>query len=276
MGILPDWMIERDIKITPFEKYNREKQLGKVSWGLGSYGYDARIGYKFRVFKAFAAGCEHPVVDPLNFNPKLLEEVDYSPPDMDAGHIWEGPDMIGGQQCKYCGVNIANKHRDHVTWTASCQQTKRTAVPDHILIPPNSFALGETVEWFELPRDVLCVVLGKSTYARCGIIVNVTPGEPEWRGRWTVEISNTTPLPAKIYCGQGIMQCLFLRTDGYRDIHARDIQQLYKEVRNSEEIDEDRMKAVMKEGTCRVSYADKKGKYQDQTGMTNPTVTKKE
>ena len=112
-------------------------------------------------------------------------------------------------------------------------------VGDTCIIPPNSFALAETIEYFEIPRDVLGVCLGKSTYARCGIIVNVTPLEPEWRGRVTIEISNTTPLPAKIYAGEGIAQMLFL-------------------------------KGV---GVCRVSYADKKGKYQDQKGLTLPFVS---
>src|SRR6516162_7050437 len=109
---------------------------------------------------------------------------------------------------------------------------------DFCLIPPNSFALGETVEYFEIPRDIIAVCVGKSTYARCGIIVNVTPLEPEWRGRITLEISNTTPLPAKIYAGEGIAQILFLRADA----------------------------------PCKVSYADKQGKYQDQSGLTLPFV----
>jgi len=109
---------------------------------------------------------------------------------------------------------------------------------DTCLIPPNSFALAETVEYLEIPRSILCVCVGKSTYARCGIIVNVTPLEPEWRGRVTIEISNTTPLPAKIYAGEGIAQIIFL-------------------------------KGVAE---CKVSYADKKGKYQDQSGLTLPFV----
>src|SRR5580704_7783662 len=110
---------------------------------------------------------------------------------------------------------------------------------DHCLIPPNSFALAETVEYLEIPRDVIAICVGKSTYARCGIIVNVTPLEPEWRGKITLEISNTTPLPAKIYSGEGIAQILFLRA----------------------------------ESPCRISYADKKGKYQDQKGLTLPIVS---
>ena len=104
---------------------------------------------------------------------------------------------------------------------------------DFCIIPPNSFALAETVEYFEIPRDILAICLGKSTYARCGIIVNVTPLEPEWRGKVTIEISNTTPLPAKIYANEGIAQILFFKT----------------------------------EAPCEKSYADKKGKYQDQKGL---------
>ncbi len=109
---------------------------------------------------------------------------------------------------------------------------------DYCLIPPNSFALAETVEYLEIPRDILGICVGKSTYARCGIIVNVTPLEPEWRGKVTIEISNTTPLPAKIYAGEGIAQIVFLRG----------------------------------ESVCRTSYADKRGKYQDQKGLTLPFV----
>ena len=109
---------------------------------------------------------------------------------------------------------------------------------DHIVIPPNSFALAETVEIIEVPRDVLAICVGKSTYARCGIIVNVTPLEPEWRGKVTIEISNTTPLSAKIYANEGIAQMIFLKA-------AK---------------------------TCAVSYADKGGKYQDQPGLTLPRV----
>lgn len=106
------------------------------------------------------------------------------------------------------------------------------------IIPPNSFALGYSVEYFRIPRDVLVICLGKSTYARCGIVVNVTPLEPEWEGHVTIEISNTTPLPAKIYANEGIAQLLFL---------------------SGEEV-------------CQVSYADKAGKYQAQRGITLPRM----
>lgn len=109
---------------------------------------------------------------------------------------------------------------------------------DVCLIPPNSFALARTVEYFRIPRDVLTICLGKSTYARCGIIVNVTPFEPEWEGYVTLEISNTSPLPAKIYAGEGIAQVLFFVADEL----------------------------------CDVSYADKKGKYQAQRTIMLPKI----
>ena len=106
------------------------------------------------------------------------------------------------------------------------------------IIPPNSFALARTIEYFRVPRDILTVCLGKSTYARCGIIVNVTPLEPEWEGHVTIEISNTTPLPARIYANEGIAQVLFFQSDE----------------------------------PCEVSYKDKKGKYQAQQGVTLPRI----
>jgi dCTP deaminase len=109
---------------------------------------------------------------------------------------------------------------------------------DVCIIPPNSFALASTIEYFRIPRDVLTVCLGKSTYARCGIIVNVTPFEPEWEGHVTIEISNTTPLPAKIYANEGIAQVLFFQSDE----------------------------------PCARSYKDKKGKYQAQRGVTLPRL----
>lgn len=180
MGVLPDWQIERDICIRPLA--GREDKPGAISFGVSSYGYDIRVGRRFKVFtNVFST-----LVDPKNFDSRSFVDV-------------EG---------------------------------------DFCIIPPNSFALAETVEYLEIPRDIIAICLGKSTYARCGIIVNVTPLEPEWRGKITVEISNTTPLPAKVYANEGIAQILFLRA----------------------------------EGVCQTSYADKKGKYQDQQGLTLPFV----
>ena len=109
---------------------------------------------------------------------------------------------------------------------------------DVCIIPPNSFALARTIEYFRIPRNVITVCVGKSTYARCGLIVNVTPFEPEWEGHVTIEISNTTPLPAKIYANEGIAQVLFFQSDE----------------------------------PCEVSYKDKKGKYQSQRGVTLPRI----
>ena len=182
MGVLPDWQIEKDIIIRPLAEGGVKP--GAISYGVTSYGYDLRLGRKFKVFTN--AHCA--IVDPKHFDPKSFI-------DMEA---------------------------------------------DECLIPPNSFALAETVEHLEIPRDVIAICVGKSTYARIGIIVNVTPLEPEWRGKVTIEISNTTPLPAKVYAGEGIAQVLFLRA----------------------------------EAPCRTSYADKKGKYQDQSGLTLPFVVK--
>ena len=109
---------------------------------------------------------------------------------------------------------------------------------DYLVIPPHGIVLGQTVEYFKIPREILTICFGKSTYARCGIITNVTPFEPEWEGFVTLEISNTTPLPAKIYANEGIAQMLFFESD--------------------EE--------------CEVSYADKKGKYQGQKSLTLPKL----
>lgn len=180
MGILADWQIKERIKIEPFAAM--ESRPGVLSYGVTSYGYDIRLGRKFKVFTN--AHCA--IVDPKAFDPKSFVDIE----------------------------------------------------ADTCLIPPNSFALAETVEHMEIPRDILAVCVGKSTYARIGIIVNVTPLEPEWKGKVTIEISNTTPLPAKVYAGEGIAQVLFLEASG----------------------------------VCRTSYADKKGRYQNQMGLTLPFV----
>jgi len=113
---------------------------------------------------------------------------------------------------------------------------------DICIVPPNSFALARTIEYFKMPSDTLAICLGKSTYARCGIIVNVTPFEPGFEGHITIEISNTTPLPAKIYANEGIAQVLFLQGDEQ----------------------------------CETTYADRKGKYQSQTGITLPRILKEQ
>ena len=188
MSILCDTQIRESVRIVPFA--DNAKRPGSVSFGVSSYGYDVRVGTRFKIFTNATSGGT-AIVDPKAFSSDLFITIDTA-------------------------------------------ETGR----DHIVIPPNSFALAETVEVIEVPRDVLAICVGKSTYARCGIIVNVTPLEPEWRGKVTIEISNTTPLPAKIYANEGIAQMIFLKADR----------------------------------TCSVSYADKGGKYQDQAGLTLPRV----
>ena len=184
MSILSDRSIRRLAQekgmIEPF--VDSQKREGIISYGLSSYGYDARVGNEFKIF----TNVDSAVVDPKNF--------------------------------------AANSFVDRTS--------------DVCIIPPNSFALARTVEYFRIPRDVLVVCVGKSTYARCGIIVNVTPLEPEWEGHVTLEFSNTTPLPAKIYANEGACQFLFLQGDE----------------------------------PCEVSYRDKAGKYQGQRGVTLPKI----
>jgi len=184
MSIMPDkWIREMALArgmIDPFvEKQTRQ---GVISYGLSSYGYDARVGRDFKIFTNVSSA----VVDPKNFSSESFVD-------------------------------------------------KQT---DICVVPPNSFALASTMEYFRIPRDTLVICLGKSTYARCGIIVNVTPLEPEWEGHVTIEISNTTPLPARIYAGEGICQFLFFKSDQM----------------------------------CEVSYADRGGKYQKQRGVTLPRL----
>ena len=188
MSILCDTQIRESVRIVPFA--DNAKRPGAVSFGVSSYGYDVRVGTRFKIFTNATSGGT-AIVDPKAFSNDLFITID----------------------------------------------TAETG-KDHIVIPPNSFALAETVEVIDVPRDVLAICVGKSTYARCGIIVNVTPLEPEWRGKVTIEISNTTPLPAKIYANEGIAQMIFLKA----------------------------------EKACAVSYADKGGKYQDQAGLTLPRV----
>jgi dCTP deaminase len=182
MTILSDrWircMAEEKGMIEPF--VDAQKREGVISYGLSSYGYDARVGNDFKIF----TNVNSAVVDPKNFD--------------------------------------QNSFVDRTT--------------DICVIPPNSFALARTVEYFRIPRDVLVICVGKSTYARCGIIVNVTPLEPEWEGHVTLEFSNTTPLPARIYANEGVAQFLFFESDE----------------------------------PCESSYKDRAGKYQGQTGVTLP------
>ena len=184
MSVLSDKWIKKTAKTKGMIKPFVSKQIrkGKISFGLSSYGYDARVADEFKIF----TNVNSEIVDPKNFKP----------------------------------TNFVTKN------VSEC------------IIPPNSFVLGRTVERFKIPKDILVICLGKSTYARCGIIVNVTPLEPGWEGYVTLEFSNTTPLPAKIYANEGVAQFIFLKGNEKPE----------------------------------VTYADRNGKYMGQTGVTLPKV----
>ena len=166
--------------INPFEK--NQIRDNKISYGLSSYGYDARVSNEFKIF----TNVNSEVVDPKNF-----------------------------KQSNFISKEVSE-----------------------CIIPPNSFVLASTVEYFKIPNDIMVICLGKSTYARCGIIVNVTPLEPGWEGYVTLEFSNTTPLPAKIYANEGAAQFVFLKGNEKPE----------------------------------VTYADRDGKYMKQKGVTLPKV----
>tara|TARA_B100001996_G_C18467390_1_gene518564 strand:+ start:85 stop:639 length:555 start_codon:yes stop_codon:yes gene_type:complete len=166
--------------ISPFE--DKQVRGNKISYGLSSFGYDARVSNEFKIF----TNLNSEVVDPKNFK----------------------------------STNFITKN------VSEC------------IIPPNSFVLASTIEFFKIPKNVLVICLGKSTYARCGIIVNVTPLEPGWEGHVTLEFSNTTPIPAKIYANEGVAQFVFLKGNE----------------------------------TPEVTYSDRKGKYMGQRGVTLPKV----
>ncbi len=184
MAIMSDiWIRESAMQTGMIEPFvEKQTRQGVISYGLSSYGYDARVSDEFLIF----TNVDNDVVDPKSFSE----------------------------------TSFVNRKTD------VC------------VIPPNSFVLASTVEYFRVPGDVLVICVGKSTYARCGIIVNVTPLEPGWEGHVTLEFSNTTPLPAKIYANEGACQFLFLRGDQ----------------------------------PCETSYADRAGKYMKQTGVTLPKL----
>ena len=184
MTVLSDRWIKKMSKSTGMIKpfVDKQNRRGKVSFGLSSYGYDARVSNEFKIF----TNVESEIVDPKNFK----------------------------------STNFVTKK------VSEC------------IIPPNSFVLASTIEYFKIPKDILVICLGKSTYARCGIIVNVTPLEPGWEGHVTLEFSNTTPLPAKIYANEGVAQFIFLQGNE----------------------------------TPEVTYSDRKGKYMGQVGVTLPKV----
>jgi dCTP deaminase len=172
---------------------------------------------------------EHGLIEP--FEPGQIRETD-GQRIVSYGTSSYGYDVRCAPEFKIF-TNINSAIVDPKQFDASSFVDMQAAV---CIIPPNSFALARTVEYFRIPRNVLTICLGKSTYARCGIIVNVTPLEPEWEGHVTLEFSNTTPLPAKIYANEGVAQMIFFESDE----------------------------------VCEVSYADRGGKYQGQRGVTLP------
>ena len=173
---------------------------------------------------------QHGMIDP--FEPNLISHDENGRKIVSYGTSSYGYDVRCAREFKvFTNINSAI-----VDPKAFDPQSFVDIESDVCIIPPNSFALARTVEYFRIPRDILTICLGKSTYARCGIIVNVTPLEPEWEGHVTLEFSNTTPLPAKIYAHEGVAQMLFLQADE----------------------------------PCAVSYRDRGGKYQGQTGVTLP------
>jgi dCTP deaminase len=176
---------------------------GIISYGLSSYGYDFRVSREFKVFSMASQHMQDTCRGPL-------------------GH----PNM-----CDAHGEDPASGPIDPKTMTSECFRDVSCEV---FVMDPHSYVLARSVEYFRIPREIITVTYGKSTYARCGIIVNVTPFEPEWEGFVTISITNTNPFPAKLYAGEGIAQVLFLGADG----------------------------------ECEVSYADKKGKYQMQHQIT--------
>lgn len=233
-AILPDWAIREFVTIEEFVDYDQcPKDV--VSYGVTSSGYDIRVGGRFKVFTN--AHCQ--TVSPKNINPKSFLDMDLT------GHNWHTRVNSGNtctKVCTQCGaVQETAKGRAKCVPDVPDRDivVPTELVPLSVLIPPNSFALAETVELLHIPRNINCLCLGKSTYARCGIIMNFTPFEPGWRGIVTVEISNSTPLPVEIFAWQGIGQAQFSLTVG----------------------------------KCEKSYAEKKNaKYQDQTGLTLPSV----
>jgi len=221
MGLKPDhWIRKMALEQRMIEPFvDGQVRDGVISYGLSSYGYDIRVADEFKIFQ----------------------------PEITASKL-SGVQYILSQVWPYL-----THRRDAASRALAELKSSKSIVVDPkafdadsfadfkgetCIIPPNSFVLGRTVEYFRVPRSVLTVCVGKSSYARCGIIVNVTPFEPEWEGYVTIEISNTTPLPAKIYGGEGIAQVIFFEAD--------------------EE--------------CDTSYAERKGKYQHQQSIVLPRL----
>lgn len=197
--------------------------------------YDLCIGEGNHMITPFVDGQVRmrPEITAMSMGPDGFEPMGYGEKVISYGLSSYGYDVRCADEFKVF-TNINSTVVDPKAFDSQCFVDFKG---DACIIPPNSFALARTVEYFRVPRDVIVVCLGKSTYARCGIVVNVTPLEPGWEGHVTLEFSNTTPLPAKIYANEGVAQMLFFRGE-----------------------------------PCSISYADRNGKYQGQTGVVPPKV----
>jgi dCTP deaminase len=186
-GKLPDWAIRHFISIDPFVDYGEHNVGAIVSFGLTSAGYDLRVGNLFKVFTNAWCG----IVSPRSISERCFITHDATPMTRTLQHIW----LKGStNRCASCGIQWTEAIHN-----AFCPEAKEPArIEDRLLIPPNCFALAESVERVWIPRNVNCICTGKSTYARCGINLNFTPFEPGWWGIVTVEIINATPLPVEI------------------------------------------------------------------------------
>lgn len=221
-GMLPDWAIRAFCTIEDFVDYD-ECPKDVVSYGLSSSGYDIRVAGRYKIFTDALCATVSPRALPLD----SYLNVDIT------GHRWATVPNVKKPICSACSLGYDDPGARFV-----CPHADPNT-PNSIKIPPNSFALAETVERLHIPRNVSVLCLGKSTYARCGIIVNFTPFEPGWRGVVTVEISNSTPVPVEVLAWQGIGQAQYQLLLGLPER----------------------------------SYAEKKNaKYQDQTGLTMPSV----
>lgn len=268
MGVLSDRQLERDFVITPPPA--REQQgKGVISSGFSSYGVDIRVGHLFRIFTP-----THCVeIDPKNFDPRSFDEIDLTPGTHDWRPFAESMRDPVNWHCLHCTRKepfLEGQERPHVHPDEPCPGLEQPE--NFVRIPPNSFALAESVEWFEVPRDCLGIIIGKSSYARCGLIVNCTPMEPEWTGKLTIELSNTTPLPLRVYAGEGIAQVYLLRTDGRREALENAIHSLLVSKKLTREEIDNRLTEDLLKAPCRVSYKDRRGRYDGQQGIVLPFV----
>lgn len=203
---------DQSIRLLDYAQYETSKA---ISWGQSSFGYDIRLAYEpVKIFRHIPG----IITDPKSFNPLLLEEVEQMNYNLCSRDFRDSSDIHQNKVHIYHDTKIEKYGSDYSDVTE-----------EYFILPAHSYALGVSVEKFNMPRDITAICLGKSTYARCGILINVTPLESEWKGYLTIEISNISPSPCRIYLNEGIAQLLFLQGN-----------------------------------TPKISYNDRRGKYQDQ------------